>query len=47
MSFSGLTLFGLEVFLTIVRQLKDIAVKGGFFKDHKGILKHIYILNED
>ena len=24
-----------EGFLTIVRQLKDIAVKGGFFKDHK------------
>ena len=36
-----------EGFLTIVRKLKDIAVKGGFFNDQKWILKHHYILSED
>ena len=30
-----------EGFSTIIRQLKDNAVKGGFSKDHKRILKHL------
>ena len=36
-----------EVLLTIMRQLKDITVKGGFFNDNNLIWKHLYISNED
>ena len=35
-----------EGFLTIVRQLKDIAVKGGFCNDHKWNLKNLYKVRE-
>ena len=36
-----------EGFSTIMRQLRGNAVNGGFFKDHKRNLKHLYISNED
>ena len=36
-----------EGFSAIMQQLKDKAVKGGYFKDHMGILKHLHITNED
>ena len=35
-----------EVFFTIARQVKDIAVKGGFLRTTRHS-KHLYILDED